>query len=75
MGVKNFKCLLISLPKCIELNSELILILVLDLILGSHPGPRPNIYFFLDEMSGSTSNFHFFIDYFMTLNNVIFLTN
>ena len=43
MGVKNFKRLLISISKCIELNSELIL--VLGLGLGSHPGPRPNIYF------------------------------
>ena len=42
MGVKNFKRLLISIPKCIELNSELILVLG----LGSNPGPRPNIYFF-----------------------------
>jgi len=41
-GVKNCKCLLISIPKCIELNSELILVLG----MGSHPGPRPNIYFF-----------------------------
>jgi len=33
---RNFKCLLISLPKCIELNSELI---------------KVNIYFFWGEMS------------------------
>ena len=44
MGVKNFKSLLISTPKRIELNYELIL--VLGFGLGSHPGPRPNIYFF-----------------------------
>jgi len=36
MGVKNFKRMLISIPK---LNSELIL--VLGLGLGSQPGPRP----------------------------------
>ena len=46
---RNFKCLLISLPKCIELNSELIK--VLGLGFGPHPGPRPNIYFFWGEMS------------------------
>ncbi len=45
MSVRNFKSLLISIPKCIELNTELIL--VLSLGLGPHPGPRPNIYFFL----------------------------
>ena len=39
MGVKNFKRLLISIPKCIELNSELILILG----LSPHPGPKPKI--------------------------------
>ncbi len=50
MGVKNFKRLLNSIPKCIELNSELILVLVLG--LGSHSGPRPNINFFWGEMSG-----------------------
>ena len=44
MGVKNFKRLLISRPKCIELNSESKPKLIL--VLGSHPGPRPNIYFF-----------------------------
>ena len=47
MGVKNFKRFLISIPKCIELNSEFIL----GLGLGSHPGPRINIYFFWGEMS------------------------
>jgi len=46
MGVRNFKRLLISIQKCIELKSELILALVLVLGLGSHPRPRPNIYFF-----------------------------
>jgi len=45
MGVKNFKRLL-TLPKCLELYSELILVLG----LGSHPGPRPNAYSFLGEM-------------------------
>jgi hypothetical protein len=35
LGVKNFKSLLISIPKFIELNSELIL--VLGFGLGSHP--------------------------------------
>jgi len=42
MGVKYFKSLLISIPKCIELNPELILVLVLvlGLGLGSHPGPK-----------------------------------
>ncbi len=49
MGVKNFKRLLISIPKCIELNSELILILGLG--LGSHTEPKSNIYFFQGEMS------------------------
>ena len=39
MGVKNFKSLLISIPKFIELNSELVL------GLGSHPGPRPRLFF------------------------------
>jgi len=48
MGVNNFKRMLISIPKCIELNSELIL--VLGFGLGSHPGPRPNIYFFFGEI-------------------------
>ena len=55
MGVKNFKRLLISIPKCIELNSELIFILGLG--LGSHQGPRPNIYFFLCEMYGRYNYF------------------
>ena len=41
MGVKNFQDLLISIPKCIELNSELILVLG----LGPHPGPRQNKFF------------------------------
>ncbi len=35
MGVER---LLISIPKCIELNSELILVFG----LGSHQGPRPS---------------------------------
>jgi hypothetical protein len=35
------KILLISLPKCIEINSELILVLG----LGPHQGPRSNIHF------------------------------
>ena len=54
MGVNNFKRLLISIPKCLELNSESKpkLILILGLDLGPHPGPRPNIYFFWAEMSG-----------------------
>ena len=44
MGVKNFEHFLISIPKCIESNSELILVLG----LGSHP-----IYtFFRGEMYG-----------------------
>jgi len=47
MGVKNFKNLLISIPKCIELNSELVLVLG----LGPHPGPRQNIIFFGGEVS------------------------
>ena len=58
MGVKNFERLLISIPKCIELNSELILVLGLD--LGSHPAPRPNIYFYL-------------VKRLFTINNKIFL--
>ena len=41
MGVKDFKRLLILL-KCIELYSELILVLG----LGSHPGPRQIHTFF-----------------------------
>ncbi len=45
LAVKNFKRLLISIPKCIELNSELIL------ALGQHPGPRPNIHFYFGEKS------------------------
>jgi hypothetical protein len=36
---KNFKHLLISIPKCIELNSELIL----GFGLGSQQGPGPKI--------------------------------
>jgi len=40
---KNFKFMLIYIPKFIELNSELFL----SLGLGSHSGLRPNIYFFL----------------------------
>ncbi len=47
MGVKNSERLLISIPKCIELNFELILVSG----LGSHPGPRPNKIFFWGEMS------------------------
>ena len=47
MSVKNFKPLLISITKCIELNTELILGLGLD----PHQEPRPNLYFFLAEMS------------------------
>jgi hypothetical protein len=35
---------LISILKCIELNSELIL--VLDFGLDPHPRPRPNKYLF-----------------------------
>jgi hypothetical protein len=50
MGVKNLKSFLISIPKCMELNSELIL--VLGFGLDPHPEPRPNIYFFLGEKSG-----------------------
>ncbi len=50
MGVKNFKRLLISIPK-----SELIL------GFGSHPGPRPNIYFFFGELSGL--DFEFYINF------------
>ncbi len=42
MGLKNFKSLFISMPKCIELNAELIL----GIDLGPHPGPRPNMQFF-----------------------------
>jgi hypothetical protein len=49
MGVTNFKRLLISIPKCMELNSEMILILGFG--LSPHPGPRPNVYFFWGEMS------------------------
>ena len=62
------KRLLISLPKCKELNSELILvlcfgielnaesILVLGFDLGPHPGPRPNIYsFFGGEKSDANA--------------------
>jgi hypothetical protein len=41
-GVKNFKSLLISIPKCKQLNSELIL--VLGFGSGPHPGPRINIW-------------------------------
>ena len=47
MSVKVFERLLISLPICIGLNSELILVFG----LGPHPGPRPNIYFFFGEIS------------------------
>ena len=47
----NFKCLLITIPKYIELNSELIMVLG----LGLHPRPRLNLYFFLGEMSGNNS--------------------
>ncbi len=43
----RFKRLLISIPKCIELNSELILVLG----LGQNPEPRPNKYFFFGLMS------------------------
>jgi len=50
MGVKNYKRLLISIPKCTGLNSELIL--VLGFGFGSYSEPRPNIYnFFKGEMS------------------------
>ena len=53
MGVKNFERLLISKPKCIELNSELILVLGLGSGSGldSHKEPIPYINFFLGEMS------------------------
>jgi hypothetical protein len=44
LGLKNFKRLLISMPKFMKLNSELIL--VLGFGLGPQPGPRLNIYFF-----------------------------
>ena len=57
MGVKNFKRLLISIPKCIKLNSELILALG----LGSHPEPRPNIYFFWGEMSDGNNKLLLFL--------------
>ena len=39
MGAKNFMLLFISIPKCIELNYELILGLV------PHPGPKANTFF------------------------------
>jgi len=41
--------LLISMPKCKELNSELIL------VLASHPSPRPNTHFFWGEKSVGNS--------------------
>ena len=44
MDVKNF-----TIAKCISLNSELILVLSFGLV--SHPGPRPNKYFFWGEKS------------------------
>jgi len=53
IGIKNLKSLLISIPKYIELNSELIL--VLGFGLGPHPGPRPNIYTFWGEKSDLVS--------------------
>jgi hypothetical protein len=49
MGFNNFESLFIYIPKCIELNSELILVLYFD--LGAHPGPRHNTYIFLGEKS------------------------
>ena len=52
MGVKNFKHLLIFLPKCIELNTEskpkLILVSGLDLGVTQDPDP---IYSFFGEIS------------------------
>jgi len=45
MGVKNFKRLLISIPKCIELNSELIS--VFGFWFGSTPGTQTQYILFL----------------------------
>ena len=53
--VRNFKRLLISLLKFIELNSYLIL--VLGFGLGSHPGLRLNIYFCSGEKSDHFNEF------------------
>ncbi len=38
----------------IKLNSGLIF--VLGLVLGPHPGPRPNVYFFLEKSLFITQN-------------------
>ncbi len=38
------------------------MVLNLGLGLGSHPGPRPNIYFFLGEIFDHTDNFELFSD-------------
>ncbi len=52
MGVKNFKHLLIFMPKCIELNSEFKpkLILFLGLGLGVTQDPDPIYSFFFGGM-------------------------
>jgi len=50
----NLKRLLISIPKFIELNNKL--------VLGSHPGLRPNMYFFLGVkclVRSQIEEFHF----------------
>jgi len=52
MGVKNFKSLLISIPKCIELNSELIL--VLGFGLGHTRDPYPMYTFFWGKSLATT---------------------
>ncbi len=65
MGVKNFKSLFISIPNYIELSSELIL------VLGPHPGLRPNIYFFFCEMSDYKLLFmNYLFNYFQVVSTI-----
>ena len=46
MGAKNAKHLLISIPKCIELNSESKPQFDFGLSMGPHLGLRPNTFFY-----------------------------
>ena len=68
MGVKNFKRLLIPMPKFIELNSELIL--VLGFGFGSTPGTQTQYIFFWGGKS--TPNIHL-IDLYKMIPNMCIL--
>jgi len=59
MGFKNFKRLLISIPKFIELNSESKPELILVLVWVSTRDPDPIYIFFGSKMSDINKNLKF----------------